>query len=201
MHRVKGDMTYTLPDSAKQPKEINNKREQSAENNIDAGQSWYLVHCKPNGEKIALRNLENQGFSSFLPLQKLTSRKGAVFKTKLRPLFPGYIFVAQEPASGHWRKINSTRGVSRLVCLGTEPTPVPPTIIEQLLVRCDKKGVFTQSSALVAGTDAKITQGPFAGAVAKIVEIDACLRVHLLLDFMGQKSMLKIDATSVAPTV
>ena len=193
-------MRDSLPDSAQQPKKINYKGKQSAAHNIDAGQSWYLVHCKPNGENIALRNLENQGFYAFLPLQKLTSRKGAVFQTKLRPLFPGYMFVAQEPASGQWRKINSTRGVAKLVCLGTEPTPVPPTIIEQLFARCDETGVFQQSAELVAGTDAKITQGPFAGAVAKIAEIDAGLRVHLLLDFMGQKSKLELDGDSVVPT-
>ena len=60
-------MRDSLPDSAQQPKKINYKGKQSAAHNIDAGQSWYLVHCKPNGENIALRNLENQGFYTLSP--------------------------------------------------------------------------------------------------------------------------------------
>jgi len=86
------------------------------------------------------------------------------------------------------------------VRLAAEPTPVPPTIMDQLFARCDATGVFQQSATLVAGDDAKITQGPFAGAIAKIIEIDPNQRVHLLLDFMGQTSTLTIDAAGVAPT-
>ena len=167
---------------------------------LAGGQVWYLVHCKPNGEQLALRNLENQDFPAFLPLQKLTRRKGTAFQTRLRPLFPGYMFVAQDPTAGQWRQINNTRGVARLVRLGAEATPVPQTIMHQLFARCDATGVFQQSANLVAGDDAKITHGPFTGAIAKIIEIDPNQRVHLLLDLMGQISTLTINAAGVAPT-
>lgn len=165
-----------------------------------ARQVWYLVHCKPNCEQLALRNLENQDFPAFLPLQELTQRNESAFQTRLRPLFPGYMFVAQDPAAGQWRKINNTRGVARLVCLAAEPTPVPQTIMDQLFERCDATGVFQQSANLVAGNNAKITQGPFVGAIGKIIEIDPDQRVNLLFDFMGQKSTLTIDSTNVMPT-
>lgn len=198
--RITSGMSNSLPNSPKRPKESGDMGEQSPAHHLAAGQVWYLVHCKPNGEQMALRNLENQDFSAFLPLQKLTRRKGTAFQTQLRPLFPGYMFVAQDPTTGQWRKINNTRGVARLVRLAAEPTPVPPTIMEQLFARCDATGVFQQSATLVAGDDAKITQGPFAGAIAKIIEIDPNQRVHLLIDFMGQTSTLTIDAAGVAPT-
>ena len=149
---------------------------------------------------MAFRNLENQDFRSFLPMQKLTIRKGTTFKTFLRPLFPGYIFVAQGLAADQWRKINNTRGVTRVVRLDEKPTPVPATIMDQLFARCDATGVFKRSATLVAGDDAKITQGPFVDAIAKIIEIDPKQRVHLLLDLMGQTSTLTIDAADIAPT-
>ena len=82
---------------------------------------------------IGPNDLENQDFPTFLPLQKLTRRKGTAFETQLRPLFPGYMFVAQDPTAGRWRKINHTRGVARLVRLAAEPTPVPATIMDQFL--------------------------------------------------------------------
>ena len=191
-------MSDPLPISPNKPKERGDMRGQSSAHHVAAGQVWYLVHCKPNGEQMALRNLKNQDFPAFLPLQKLTRRKGTAFQTQLRPLFPGYIFVAQDPTAGQWRKINNTRGVARLVQLAAEPTPVPPKIMDQLFARCDATSVFQQSTTLVAGDDAKITEGPFAGAIAKIIEIHPNQRVHLLLEFMGQTSTLTIDAAGVA---
>lgn len=193
-------MNNPLPTSPNRPKESGDRGKQPPVHHPATGQIWYLIHCKPNGEQVALRNLENQAFPAFLPLQKLTFRKGSTFQTQLRPLFPGYLFVAQDPTAGQWRKINNTRGVARLVRLAAEPTPVPQTIMDQLFARCDATGVFHQSTTLIAGDDAKIAQGPFAGAIAKIIEIDPNQRVHLLFNFMGQTSTLTIDASGVTPT-
>ena len=198
--RITIGMTKPLPSSQNPSKESCDPTRQSPAQRIASDQAWYLVQCKPNGEQVALRNLENQGFSAFLPLQKLTRRKGSTFQNQLRPLFQGYMFVSQDPAAGHWRKINNTRGVARLVRLAEEPTPVPPPIMDELFARCDGTGIFQQSMTLIAGDDAKITQGPLAGAIAKIIEIEPNQRVHLLLDFMGQTSTLTIDAANVTPT-
>ena len=79
---------------------------------------WYLAQCKPNATHVAVRNLDNQGFVSFLPLQEGTKRKGKGFQNQIRPLFPGYLFVQLDVNDGPWRKINNTRGVARLVRLG-----------------------------------------------------------------------------------
>lgn len=177
----------------------NDCRARSLTYDRDAGQAWYLVHCKPNGEQIALRNLENQNFSAFLPMQKLTNRKGVWFQTRIRPLFPGYIFVAQDPDAGQWRKINSTRGVARLVCLAADPTPVPHIIMNQLFERCDVNGLFQQSVNIVTGDNVKISQGPFSGMIGKIIEIEPSQRIHLLLDFLGQKSKITIDGKGITP--
>jgi transcriptional antiterminator RfaH len=175
-------------------------RVQSPAHHLAAGQAWYLIHCKPNSEKIAFYNLKNQDFFAFLPMQKRTLRKNAAFQTKLHPLFPGYIFVAQNPTAGHWRKINNTRGVARMVCFASEPNPVPLIIMDQIFARCDENSVFQQRTSFIAGDDAKIVEGPLAGAFGKIVEIEPDKRVHLLLDFMGQKSTLAINSASVVPT-
>ena len=34
--------------------------------------SWYVVQFKPNSHKIALRNLQRQGFETFLPMHEVT---------------------------------------------------------------------------------------------------------------------------------
>ena len=177
----------------------NDCRATSLADERDADQVWYVVHCKPNSEQIAYRNLVNQDFSAFLPLQKLTFRKGISFQTRSRPLFPGYMFVAQNPDAGQWRKINNTRGVARLVCLGADPTPMPRIIMKQLFKHCDGNGVFQQSVNLFVGDNVKISQGPFFGTIGKIIEIEPNQRVYLLLDLLGQKSKMRIDSRSITP--
>jgi len=109
---------------------------------------WYLVQFKPNLHIIALRNLKRQGFETFLPLLSVTSRVGARFMSKSRPLFPGYLFVVLDAGQGAWRKINSTYGVARIVSFAGQPSPVPNDLVAGLQARCDEAGVLTAASDL-----------------------------------------------------
>ena len=160
---------------------------------------WYLAQCKPNATHIAVRNLDNQGFASFLPLQEGTKRKGRGFHHQIRPLFPGYLFVQLDTTEGPWRRINSTRGIARLVRLGAEPSVVPDAIIANLMQRCDEMGIIQDAGALEAGDQAQVTQGPFSGFVATIANIEANARIYILLDIMGQSTKVSIDAKVIKP--
>ena len=160
---------------------------------------WYLVQCKPNATQIAARNLENQSFGTFLPLQEITKRKGKVFQRQISLLFPGYLFVQIAPDQGPWRQINSTRGVNRLVRLGAEPSVVPNEIVEALIARCDTQSILrqtseTQSSQLHAGNQAEVTRGPFSGFIATISDIEPNNRINILIEIMGQTTKVAIDA-------
>ena len=59
---------------------------------------WYLIQLKPNSHRLAERNLNRQGFETFLPMQKITRRKASRFVSDLKPLFPGYMFVSVNAA-------------------------------------------------------------------------------------------------------
>ena len=166
---------------------------------------WYLVQCKPNATQIAVRNLENQCFGTFLPLQEITKRKGKLFQRQIRPLFLGYLFVQIDPSQGPWRQINSTRGVARLVRLGAEPSMVPTGIVEALMARCDKQSILrltseTQSSQLHAGNQAQVIQGPFSGFITTISDIEPNNRINILIEIMGQKTKVAINAGALQPT-
>lgn len=165
---------------------------------------WYLVQCKPNRAQIAVRNLENQGFGTFLPLQEITKRKGKIFQRQICLLFPGYLFVKISADKGPWRHINSTRGVVRIVRCGAEPSPVPISIVEALMARCDKQSVFRQTSGtqpnhLQAGSQAQVTQGPFSGFIATITNIEPNNRINTLIEIMGQTTNVAIDADALQP--
>ena len=101
---------------------------------------WYLIQFKPNSHRLAERNLQRQGFETFLPMQKITRRKASRFVSDLKPLFPGYMFVSVNSELAPWRSINSTIGVSKLVSFEGKPKPLPLQLISGLMLRCDASG-------------------------------------------------------------
>ena len=165
---------------------------------------WYLIQCKPNAAQVAVRNLENQGFGTFLPLQEITKQKGKIFQREIRPLFPGYLLVQLAPNQGPWRQVNSTRGVARLIRLGAKPSVVQNKIVEALMARFDHQSILrqtseTQSSQLHAGNQAQVTQGPFSGFIATITDIEPNNRINILIEIMGQTTKVVINAGALQP--
>ena len=160
--------------------------------------NWYLVQLKPNGHKLAKANLERQGFNTFLPLQNVTKRIAQKFMDRTVPLFAGYMFVELDAAQNSWRKVNSTLGVARIVSLGGTPTPVPYSIMNQLISRCDRDGILRPSQGVVVGQDVQVLRGPFSNFVAKVEEIESDRRVWVLIDMLGQSSRIFVSADAVA---
>ena len=134
----------------------------------DRGTSWFLAQLKPNCANIADKNLKRQSFNTFLPMEEETMQRNGKFVTAMRPLFPGYIFVAFDVTRGFWRTINSTYGITRLVSLGKEPTAVPLDLVSQLMLRCDAKGKLLPPKLLKPGDQVMLTKGPFANFVAEV---------------------------------
>ena len=159
--------------------------------------NWYLLQYKPNSHDIAVKNLNRQGYKTFLPVQEVTRRTTTHFATKLTPLFPGYLFVQVDPLSAPWRRLNSTFGVSRLVQFGQSPKPVPTELITDLQSRCSSKGILLPPPSLSPGHTVEILMGPFTHFIAKVEEIAADQRVWLLLDLMGQTTRLQVQNSHV----
>lgn len=164
------------------------------------GTSWFLAQFKPNSHSIAERNLGRQGFHTFLPLQEKTRGVRGKFVTRLHPLFPGYLFVAFNIATGGWRSVNSTYGITRLVSLGKEPTAVPLDLISQLMLRCDREGKLMPPKLLTSGDRVLLNIGPFADYVATIEAIAPDRRIWMLMEFMGRQTRVAVAAASVCMT-
>lgn len=159
--------------------------------------SWFLAQVKPNSHAIAERNLSRQGFETFLPMQEETCRARGRFVSRLRPMFPGYVFVLFELARGHSRAVNSTPGLTRLVSFGGRPQPVPGDLVHHLRARCDDAGCFQTGTRLKPGDHVAVTSGPFAEFVAKVETLSPDQRVWLLLDFMGTQTRISLSTDAL----
>ncbi len=158
---------------------------------------WYIVQFKPNSHKIAIRNLERQGFKTFLPLQEVTLRRMVKFEKVIQPLFSGYMFVACDPEEGPWRQINSTYGVSRMLSFPEGPKPMPEALISGLLARCDNGGKVMPLADFKVGQSVEMHSGPFAKFIATVDQMDSDARVWVLLDFMGKETRVQVDRQQI----
>ncbi len=167
-----------------------------------SGPLWYLAQFKPNCHRIAERNLLRQGFGTFLPLVEETRRVRGRFVTRLQPLFSGYLMVSLEKRKGGWGAINSTYGVSRLVTLGPEPTPVPGELVRALMQRCDSDGKLLapnvdelddpDTRGLHPGDQVQLIKGPFADFVATVDSLAPDRRVWVLMELMGSQTRVAV---------
>ena len=161
------------------------------------GHGWYLAQLKPNSLAIARRNLERQGFTLFVPQRMETRRVGARFRTAPFPLFPGYVFIALDPAQSRWRAVNSTVGVTKLVSFGGQPAAVPRGLVEEIALACDADDVLLPETALAPGDTVRLTGGPFTGLIAEVERCDPDRRIWVLIELMGQQTRIQVGRDAV----
>lgn len=167
-----------------------------------SSENWFAAQLKPNALSIATRHLQRQGFNIFCPKRLETRRVSNKSVTRPCPLFPGYLFVQFDPRGQVWRKINSTRGVSRLILSNpVDPTPLPRQFIAGLGARCDEDGMLKKPDEIKAGDRIRIVSGPFAEFVTKVEHVTEDKRLQVLLSLMGQSTRVFLPDTAVAKAV
>lgn len=156
--------------------------------------NWYLIQFKPNSHRLAERNLNSQGFVTFLPMQLITKKKVSRFVSSLKPLFPGYMFIKVKSDIAPWRRINNTIGVSKLVSFEGKPKALPPRIVSGLMLRCDASGIVLPPKNLSKGDRVELLNGPFSSFITTVDTIDPKQRIWVIMNFMGQRSRMKVTA-------
>ena len=153
---------------------------------------WYVVKTAPRREIFAAQQIENQGFTTFLPKQLKTVRHARRVRTAFAAFFPGYLFARFDVGRDRWRSINGTLGVSHLIMQGERPIPAPVGVIEDLIAASDARGVLTEGPWLEVGQQVRITHGPFADQLAVIERLGNADGVRVLLEIMG--AQVPVDA-------
>jgi len=164
-----------------------------------ASERWYVVHTRPHAEGRAISNLKRQGYLVFCPRTRKTVRHARKATTTLAPLFPNYLFVQLDISRDHWRSVNGTRGVIRLITQGEAPLPVPLGIVESLQARMGNDGAMNWAPSLKIGQSVRICDGPFADFVGMLEHLDAAGRVRVLLDMLGRAVSVALRREALMP--
>ena len=161
---------------------------------------WFILQLKANSHQLAKKNLNQQGFETFLPLHETTLRKASRFISTAQPLFPGYMFVTFDRAESEWHKIKNTYGVSRLVTFNSILKSIPTKFINDLISRYDLSGNLIPIKELKKGDQVKVSKGPFANFIATVETYETDQRIWILMDLMGRKSKMLAPIDTLQPS-
>jgi len=158
---------------------------------------WFILQFKSNSHHIAVKNLNRQGFETFLPLHNTTSRRTSRFINTSKPLFPGYMFIKFDRAESVWHKINSTYGVSRLITFNSILKSIPTIFVDHLMKRYDLSGKLIPIQKLKKGDHVTVLKGPFANFIATVEKYEADQRIWILMNLMGRKTKIQTPSDNL----
>ncbi len=161
---------------------------------------WYVVQTHVHSETKAVTHLNRQGYPTYLPRYLKRRRHARRVETIAAPLFPRYLFVTIDLASQRWRSIQSTIGVTHLVCNGDDPAIVPNGVVEELQRREDERGFITLDTRprFARGDQIRVVDGIFDACIGLFDGMADRERVAILLDLLGRKVRVVLDGESIA---
>jgi len=161
---------------------------------------WYVVHTQPHAEAKAAAHLTRQGYTIYLPRYLKQRRHARRVDTVAAPLFPRYMFVAIDRLTQRWRSIQSTVGVSHLVCNGEHPATIAAGVIDELQSRHDERGLIhlDMRPRFARGDKIRVVEGAFDACLGIFQGMADHERVAILIDLLGRKVRVVLDGDAVA---
>jgi len=154
---------------------------------------WYALRCKSNMEFIVNEQLKAKLIPNYLPVytvKPVNSRSHTI-----RPYFPGYLFVNDEPEKLYAERVFLLRGVIGLVQFGGIPAPIRPNLIEAVRRNINKLNLEQKQahSGFVEG-EAVLVEDSVIGQLEGVFEkcINGRERVSVLLRMM-QGGMMRVE--------
>lgn len=164
-------------------------------------QAWYVIHSKPNREEFLSVQLDHRKIDVFSPQLRVNPVNPRARKVK--PLFPGYLFVHIDLDQMPVSSLAYVPGVRSVVSFDNEPASVPDEVIAAIEKTVDRLNCQTQSGkpGLQHGDPVKILDGPFKGYEAIFdTRITGSDRVRLLVKLLrGQQKKVQVPAEMAVP--
>ncbi len=177
-------------------------RYQAPDTPRDCGSArWYPVRTKPRQEELALTNLENQGFTCYLPHIWIGRRVGGQWRHVREVLFPGYLFIHVDTNAQDISPVRSTLGVTGLVRFGPLLRAIDDSVIDFIRQQELATNPDSESPAprFRVGDSVEILEGPLAGLSAVFKMAKSADRLLVLVRILGAETPVAVDINSIAP--
>jgi transcriptional antiterminator RfaH len=177
----------------------NSADKQSSTNDLRNRIGWFVATTKPRREVVARQQLQNQGYTVYLPLFKGSKHQKGQWQDKSEVLFPSYLFIKLNLGRDNIAPIRSTIGMRDLVRFGNQLTPIPDSIID-FLQRNEQQQFSTDSkhtAQFKQGDVVNIVGGPFDGLEAAFKMPKSADRVIVLIAMLGSQQSVTVDVDSI----
>ena len=163
------------------------------EGSCKSQQQWLCVMCKSQQEKKAEDNLARQGFFVYLPTAPNKPKKAGRVPKKLKPMFPGYLFVAADFRLQDVSVIRSTFGCIALLQNGAKPAVVPDGVMSaiqdaEVLLR----NRFEINQGFESGNKYELLEQGFRGHTATFLALDGRERARVLVKLLNSEHEVNI---------
>jgi transcriptional antiterminator RfaH len=154
---------------------------------------WFVIHTKPSNEQRVETNLSNQEIEVFLPLFETFQYANGRMVPKIKPLFPNYLF-AHLDIDLHYYKVKWTRGVSKILGIGSEPIPISEKVIQTIKERMGDSNLVKLEDGLEKGNLVQFTSGPFKDLMGVFdKKMSDGKRVRVLLGLIGVDVLVQVS--------
>lgn len=170
------------------------------------GRAWYVVHCYSGYENKVRHNLEqriesmgmkDKIFDVVVPTEEEIEVKEGKRRTVERRVFPGYILVNMILSEESWYVVRNTPGVTGFVGMGTQPTPLRPEEVAQIIKRMEAEAPHIKVT-FRSGERVRIVDGPFNDFRGTVAEIDMeRAKVRVMVNFFGRETPVELDFLQV----
>lgn len=160
----------------------------SAQTSAPAGAQWFALHTLSGQENKVksyiekfkkAEELEDFIFEVLLPTEVVSEVKGGKKSTKVRKLYPGYVFIQMrlygedgKVINKPWYFVKEVAGVIGFVG-GDHPAALRQAEIDEIRARIEAaNGKEVPKVQYSVGEEVKITDGAFANLTGRIDEID-----------------------------
>ena len=159
-----------------------------AQTTAPAGAQWFALHTlsgQENKVKVYIERfktaeeLDDSIFEVLLPTEVVSEVKNGKKSSKIRKLYPGYVFIQMRLfgedgtlSNKPWYFVREVAGVIGFVG-GEHPAPLRQSEIDEIRARIEAaNGKEVPKVQYTVGEEVKINDGPFANLNGRIDEID-----------------------------
>jgi transcription antitermination factor NusG len=155
---------------------------------------WYVLRSKPRKEEVLWRQVRTRGHEIFFPRLRVNPVNPR--SRKLRPYFPGYMFVRVDIEEVGLSTFQWMPHAIGLVCFGGEPATVPENLVHAIKRRVEEiaEAGGELLDGLKQGDKVRIDEGPFAGYEAIFdARISGTERVRVLLKILTDQRQIPVE--------
>lgn len=162
---------------------------------LEQSTRWFAVHTRYQHENKVAATLTSRGMKVFLPTYDAVHRWSDRKKRVTIPLFPGYLFFANE--IDRRVQILSTPGVNTIVRIGSVHAEIPNDEIIAIRRMVESTLRVEPHPFLNDGDFVRIKAGPLAGLEGIVSRKRDALRLVLSIQILGQSAAVEIDGSVV----